>query len=265
MNLRAIFDVLDSDHSGGISVEEITSALPLLGMTLTHDQVVKMFREADTDGSGHIDFGEFCHVVENGRPGAGGAFARVVQKMADDARLRGGIQELVEQGAQRGSNVVLADKHLEQLQQQLARTREERLWMSGLHMHSVQSQVNAARAGYTHEDSIAPTKSEPISVTVSPWAANASPPVHRTAKPMLPELQEQVQRPFKLQQLYGQGPGLGLREQHVGRSVSHTPRRPPGMKPEDVRSTSQSPRRPPRTRPQQPKEPWKESPRIVPH
>ena len=52
-----MFDV-DGDQT--ISVAELKNIMQTLGQNLTEEEVKKMIEEADEDGSGEIDFREFC-------------------------------------------------------------------------------------------------------------------------------------------------------------------------------------------------------------
>ena len=57
--LRTVFRCFDMDHSGGIDLQELHSAIALLGIPhMTKQKVEKMFGDADQDGNGEIDFGE---------------------------------------------------------------------------------------------------------------------------------------------------------------------------------------------------------------
>ena len=49
LDLRSIFDLFDIDSSGGISFDEIISALPVLGINMTKADAAKMFKEADAE------------------------------------------------------------------------------------------------------------------------------------------------------------------------------------------------------------------------
>ena len=55
-----MFDV-DGDQT--ISVFELTKIMRTLGQNPTEEEVKKMVEEADEDGSGEIDFREFCTLL----------------------------------------------------------------------------------------------------------------------------------------------------------------------------------------------------------
>ncbi|KAJ1490394.1 hypothetical protein T484DRAFT_1777404, partial [Baffinella frigidus] len=75
------FESIDADHRGDITPEELAQGLKELGIShdfeqckrmfaeemygISHDfeQCKRMFSEVDSDGSGQIDFMEFCKVV----------------------------------------------------------------------------------------------------------------------------------------------------------------------------------------------------------
>ena len=49
LDLRSIFNLFDTDSSGGISFDEIVYALPVLGISMTKAEAAKMFKEADAE------------------------------------------------------------------------------------------------------------------------------------------------------------------------------------------------------------------------
>jgi len=65
VRLRAIFDMIDRDGSGGLSISELEQALTSLEVEATHDEIQAMFAQADWDGSGSIDFEEFTKVCDS--------------------------------------------------------------------------------------------------------------------------------------------------------------------------------------------------------
>lgn len=56
---KQAFEIFDSDHSGNIDREELTSLLNALGFNYSESQIVKIFEEVDSDGSGVIEINEF--------------------------------------------------------------------------------------------------------------------------------------------------------------------------------------------------------------
>ena len=238
------------------------SAVAVLGVPITRPRVAAMFHEADTDGSGQIDCArvarigsapiippsrslfliahpapslfavdEFCAVIHQGD---GGAFARLIQRVAEDRKLRGMVKERVR-----------PSDRAERLEDQLAAVRAQREWISGLHLNSVAAAVDAGKAGYTDDHSIflGPAK-EPAAAAAqsSPTSVRAVLSPRRTARPMLPPaddgLSVQVShlsppslRSPRQQQQQQQQPGSPLRKiwavqaPVVGRSVSVPMRR----------------------------------------
>ena len=61
---RRIFDLIDLDMNGSISIGELVRHSDELGLGLRRLQIEEMFSEADTDGSDSIDFAEFVRAVK---------------------------------------------------------------------------------------------------------------------------------------------------------------------------------------------------------
>lgn len=61
--LRDAFKVFDKDGNGFISAAELRHVMTNLGEKLTDDEVDKMIKEADTDGDGQVDYGEFVKMM----------------------------------------------------------------------------------------------------------------------------------------------------------------------------------------------------------
>lgn len=57
-----VFDLMDADKGGTLSVEEVKQLMELLGMRSRIDEVESMIQEIDADGNGTIDFEEFVMV-----------------------------------------------------------------------------------------------------------------------------------------------------------------------------------------------------------
>lgn len=57
--LRNIFDEMDTDRSGLISLSEFKEAFDKLSITFSHEQALE-FISADVSGDNNLDFNEFC-------------------------------------------------------------------------------------------------------------------------------------------------------------------------------------------------------------
>ncbi|KOO31010.1 calcium-binding protein cml37 [Chrysochromulina tobinii] len=75
--MRTVFQCFDVNKSGGIDLQELQSAVKVLGISINPREVAKMFHAADTDGSGEVDFDEFTAIMHKSD---GGAFARMIRK-----------------------------------------------------------------------------------------------------------------------------------------------------------------------------------------
>lgn len=58
-----IFTKFDADHSGTIDVHETKKILHFLGMDFSIEKAEDLLKIVDTDGSGEIDFNEFCGFI----------------------------------------------------------------------------------------------------------------------------------------------------------------------------------------------------------
>ncbi|OQR91685.1 hypothetical protein THRCLA_08911 [Thraustotheca clavata] len=61
--LKQWFDVLDADHSGFITTEELQDTLLTLGLVTRPNETQKIVKLIDTDGSGTVDFNEFMQAL----------------------------------------------------------------------------------------------------------------------------------------------------------------------------------------------------------
>ena len=80
--MRVVFDTFDHDKSGHIDTGELRAICERLKMDLQPGELEKMMKEADPDGSGHVDFGEFVVTVGN-QLKKGGKFAEVYKRALD--------------------------------------------------------------------------------------------------------------------------------------------------------------------------------------
>ena len=64
---REAFDMFDKDHSGSISVDEISKIMKNFGNPMSKDEIREMIKDIDTSGDGELDFDEFVTLMQNGR------------------------------------------------------------------------------------------------------------------------------------------------------------------------------------------------------
>ncbi|KAJ3286898.1 hypothetical protein HK104_008844 [Borealophlyctis nickersoniae] len=62
--VREAFNLFDTDGSGEISAKEWRVAMRALGFEASNEEVKRMLKEMDNDGSGSIDFTEFLGLME---------------------------------------------------------------------------------------------------------------------------------------------------------------------------------------------------------
>jgi len=67
-DMATAFNIFDKDEGGYLDASEFRKALPLLGENMLPSQVDKLFEDVDTDGSGQIEFPEFCVMVKSMNP-----------------------------------------------------------------------------------------------------------------------------------------------------------------------------------------------------
>ena len=64
IDLREVFQRFDKNGDGFIDVGEMSSeAMSLLNRNLSESDIIKMFRIADNDGNGQLDYDEFVKVI----------------------------------------------------------------------------------------------------------------------------------------------------------------------------------------------------------
>ncbi|TGZ64254.1 hypothetical protein CRM22_006467 [Opisthorchis felineus] len=61
---RRAFAEFDQDGDGYICAEELRVLMASFGEPLTHDDIMEMIQEADTDGDGKVNFEEFLQVLQ---------------------------------------------------------------------------------------------------------------------------------------------------------------------------------------------------------
>jgi len=62
-NLRAVFDEIDVNGDGGLCLDEFKKAYMKVDQSLSEAQITKLFRDADDDNSGELDFDEFVKIM----------------------------------------------------------------------------------------------------------------------------------------------------------------------------------------------------------
>jgi Ca2+-binding EF-hand superfamily protein len=79
--LKRLFDTFDLDASGSISLNELRTALKNLGEYTDELKLLRLLQEADSDGSGDIDFAEFSNIVLSLRTDAETSiFTQIIKK-----------------------------------------------------------------------------------------------------------------------------------------------------------------------------------------
>ncbi|KAL8171766.1 hypothetical protein V2J09_023570 [Rumex salicifolius] len=61
--IKEAFELFDTDNSGTIDAKELNVAMRALGFEMTEEQIEQMIADVDKDGSGAIDFSEFCQMM----------------------------------------------------------------------------------------------------------------------------------------------------------------------------------------------------------
>ena len=61
--IKAIFDSMDAEADGEVSMDEMGEVLAKIGLELNAEQSTKLFRDMDADGSGSVSFPEFYRAL----------------------------------------------------------------------------------------------------------------------------------------------------------------------------------------------------------
>jgi hypothetical protein len=68
---KEAFSVFDKDGSGTVSTSELGEIMSALGQNLSAEELDAIIKEVDADGSGEIDFDEFCACMQKAKEGGG--------------------------------------------------------------------------------------------------------------------------------------------------------------------------------------------------
>ncbi|KAK8887576.1 hypothetical protein M9Y10_038626 [Tritrichomonas musculus] len=60
---RQAFDIMDRDHNGAITVDDLSAVMRAIGQSPTLNELQDMIREVDADGNETIDFTEFLALM----------------------------------------------------------------------------------------------------------------------------------------------------------------------------------------------------------
>ena len=110
--LREVFDLFDTDGSGGIDATELKAAMKALGFTdTTKAHVQEMMSGVDKDANGHIDFDEFLGMMtskmSSREPGAD--MLKAFKLMDIDEKGVLGVKDLKRVALQLGESVTDED------------------------------------------------------------------------------------------------------------------------------------------------------------
>ena len=61
--MQEVFDLFDKDGDGTINTHEFKVLFRCFGIKLNDEQILGLINEYDADGSGEIDFNEFCEMM----------------------------------------------------------------------------------------------------------------------------------------------------------------------------------------------------------
>jgi len=61
---KEAFDMFDIDHSGAISIQEISKIMKNFGNPMKEDEIKKMIKPIDSDSDGKVTFEEFVTLMQ---------------------------------------------------------------------------------------------------------------------------------------------------------------------------------------------------------
>jgi len=61
--IKAAFDLFDSDQGGSVDTKELKAAMTSLGFESKNGSIFQMIAELDSDGNGNLDFGEWFSLM----------------------------------------------------------------------------------------------------------------------------------------------------------------------------------------------------------
>lgn len=67
--IKKVFDLLDVDHSGYLSVDEYPKAVRALGLNPSNSELQEIIKEADKDRDGKLNFQEFLQMYASAKVG----------------------------------------------------------------------------------------------------------------------------------------------------------------------------------------------------
>ena len=61
--LKSAFNLMDLDHNGYITKDELAESLKAMGHNMSAEEVEQLIKEADLNGDGKVDFEEFKAIM----------------------------------------------------------------------------------------------------------------------------------------------------------------------------------------------------------
>ena len=179
--LRDAFSLFDLDRSGAIDARELGTVMRSLGANPSADELRAMVAEVDEDGSGEIDFDEFCQLMSRSFQGEGKADEemreafRVFDEENTGFMSVASLRQIIS-GLTQPSSVNLSDEEVEEIVQLVDSDGDGRV--------SYQRLVDLMRGG-------APVVAAPAAPAVPvrvPVAASLGPPAQALPPPVASSL-----------------------------------------------------------------------------